>query len=60
MTTDHVIETEGLARRFGRTEAVNGLTLSVPAGSIFAFLGPNGAGKTTTIKMLMESSATST
>ena len=48
-----VLETENLTRRFGKTEAVNGLTLSVPEGSIFAFLGPNGAGKTTTIKTVM-------
>ena len=47
------IETHGLTRRFGRTEAVNDLTLQVPAGSIFALLGPNGAGKTTTLKLLM-------
>jgi ABC-2 type transport system ATP-binding protein len=49
----HAIETQGLARRFGRTEAVTDLTLQVPAGSIFALLGPNGAGKTTTLKLLM-------
>jgi ABC-2 type transport system ATP-binding protein len=48
-----VIETHGLTRRFGRTAAVDDLTLCVPEGSIFAFLGPNGAGKTTTIKMLL-------
>jgi ABC-2 type transport system ATP-binding protein len=48
-----VIETEGLGRRFGRTEAVDSLTLAIPEGSIYAFLGPNGAGKTTTIKMLL-------
>ncbi len=47
------IETVDLTRRFGRTEAVNGLNLRVPAGSIFALLGPNGAGKTTTLKVLM-------
>ena len=47
------IETVDLTRRFGRTEAVNGLNLQVPAGSIFALLGPNGAGKTTTLKVLM-------
>ena len=47
------IETQGLTRRFGRNAAVDGLTLSVPQGSIYAFLGPNGAGKTTTIKMLL-------
>jgi ABC-2 type transport system ATP-binding protein len=50
---DHVIETESLLRRFGRTEAVTNLTLRVPAGSVFALVGPNGAGKTTTIKVLM-------
>jgi ABC-2 type transport system ATP-binding protein len=50
---DHVIETERLSRRFGRTEAVTNLTLRVPAGSVFALVGPNGAGKTTTIKILM-------
>lgn len=53
MNTDHVIETEGLVKTYGRIEAVKGLTLAVPEGSIFAFLGPNGAGKSTTIKMLM-------
>lgn len=47
------IETRGLKRSFGRTEAVRDVTLLVPAGSLFAFVGPNGAGKTTTIKILM-------
>jgi ABC-2 type transport system ATP-binding protein len=50
---DHVIATEGLTRRFGRLEAVDHLTLHVPAGSIFGLIGPNGAGKTTTLKLLM-------
>jgi ABC-2 type transport system ATP-binding protein len=49
----YAIETRGLTRRFGRTEAVKDLALQVPAGSIFALLGPNGAGKTTTLKLLM-------
>jgi ABC-2 type transport system ATP-binding protein len=49
----NAIETFNLARRFRRTEAVKGLTLQVPEGSIFALLGPNGAGKTTTLKLLM-------
>jgi ABC-2 type transport system ATP-binding protein len=48
-----VIQTESLTRRYGRTEAVHDLTLSVPEGSIFAYVGPNGAGKTTTIKTVM-------
>lgn len=50
----NIIETHDLTRRFGRTEAVHDLNLSVPAGSVFALLGPNGAGKTTTIKLLMD------
>jgi ABC-2 type transport system ATP-binding protein len=49
----NIIETHGLKRRFGHTEAVDSLDLIVPEGSIYAFLGPNGAGKTTTIKMLL-------
>src|SRR6516165_8292999 len=35
-----------------RTEALDGLTLSVSRGTIFALVGPNGAGKTTTVKIL--------
>jgi len=49
----NAIETLALTRRYGRLEAVDGLTLQVPAGSVFALIGPNGAGKTTTIKLLM-------
>src|SRR5512145_3260748 len=49
----HAIDTSALTRRFGRLDAVNGLDLQVPAGSVFALIGPNGAGKTTTIKLLM-------
>jgi len=48
-----ILKTNGLTRRFGKLTAVDGLDLSVPEGSIFAFLGPNGAGKTTTIKTMM-------
>src|SRR5579883_2211896 len=47
-----VIETDGLTRDFASVRAVDGLTLSVPAGIIFGFLGPNGSGKTTTIRLL--------
>src|SRR4030095_4961623 len=49
----HAIETRGLTRRFGRRDAVQGLDMRVPEGSVFALIGPNGAGKTTTIKLLM-------
>jgi ABC-2 type transport system ATP-binding protein len=42
-----------LTCRYGRTEAVSGLTMTVESGTIFALLGPNGAGKTSTLRMLM-------
>jgi ABC-2 type transport system ATP-binding protein len=47
-----IIETFGLSRYFGKTAAVEDLTLTVEAGEVLGFLGPNGAGKTTTIRML--------
>jgi ABC-2 type transport system ATP-binding protein len=48
-----VIRTEGLTKRFGKTEALSGVGLEVPAGAIYALVGANGAGKTTLIKLLM-------
>jgi ABC-2 type transport system ATP-binding protein len=48
-----IIETDELRKDYGGVEALRGLKLQVPAGSICGFLGRNGAGKTTTIKVLM-------
>jgi ABC-2 type transport system ATP-binding protein len=48
-----MIAVEDLAKRYGRTAALDGLTFSVPAGSVCGFLGPNGAGKTTTLRILL-------
>src|SRR5436190_15978133 len=48
-----VIEVRNLVRRYGRTDAVDELSLSVPAGRCYGFFGRNGAGKTTTIKCLL-------
>ncbi|MGE0863720.1 MAG: ABC transporter ATP-binding protein [Vicinamibacterales bacterium] len=48
-----VIDIQQLVRRYGRTDAVNGLTLRVAAGRCYGFFGRNGAGKTTTIKCLL-------
>jgi ABC-2 type transport system ATP-binding protein len=48
-----VIETADLRKSYDGVEALRGLNLRVPAGSICGFLGRNGAGKTTTIKVLM-------
>lgn len=47
------IRIDNLTRDFGQVRAVDGLSLEVPAGTIFGFLGPNGAGKTTTINLLL-------
>jgi ABC-type multidrug transport system ATPase subunit len=53
MPTESALATDNLTCRYGRNEAVSGLTLSVQPGTLFALLGPNGAGKTTTIRTLM-------
>ncbi len=48
-----MIHVDNLWKRFGRFEALRGLSFEVPEGSAFAMIGANGAGKTTTIKVLM-------
>jgi ABC-2 type transport system ATP-binding protein len=47
------IETNNLVKRYGDVTAVDGLSLRVAKGEIYAFLGLNGAGKTTTIRLLL-------
>jgi ABC-2 type transport system ATP-binding protein len=47
------VAASGLVKIFGETRAVDGIDLSVPAGSIYGVLGPNGAGKTTTLRTLL-------
>jgi ABC-2 type transport system ATP-binding protein len=44
------VEVDGLVVRYGRKTAVDGLSLTVPAGGIVSIVGPNGAGKTTTVE----------
>jgi ABC-2 type transport system ATP-binding protein len=51
---DVVLELRNVTKFFGDFQAVNNLSLRLPAGSIYGFLGPNGAGKTTTIRMILE------
>ena len=51
-STEQAVWAEGLRKRFGRTEALRGVDLEVPKGSVFGLLGPNGAGKTTAVRIL--------
>lgn len=52
MRADAAIEVQGLVKRYGSKNAVDGIDLTVESGEIFALLGPNGAGKTTTVEIL--------
>jgi ABC-2 type transport system ATP-binding protein len=47
-----VIQANGLRKRYGKTQALDGLSLSVGEGAIYGFIGQNGAGKTTTMRIL--------
>jgi len=49
-----IIEIKNLKKYFGKTKAVDDISLNVEKGEIFGFLGPNGAGKTTTIRAMMD------
>lgn len=48
----HAVRAEGLKKSFGKTEALTGVDISVPTGTVLGLLGPNGAGKTTTVRIL--------
>lgn len=52
LAREAAIEVEGLHKTFGKQEALCGVDLRVPAGSVLGLLGPNGAGKTTTVRVL--------
>jgi oleandomycin transport system ATP-binding protein len=49
---DYTIEAEGLKKRFGDTQALDGVDLTARTGSVLGVLGPNGAGKTTAVRIL--------
>ena len=55
MTPTHepVVSVDHLTVRYGRTSAVDGISLDVPAGSVYALLGRNGAGKSSTVRCLL-------
>jgi ABC-2 type transport system ATP-binding protein len=50
---DATIEVSGLRKRFGPTQALDGMTFTVPPGRLTGFVGPNGAGKSTTIRVIL-------
>ena len=52
MADEPIVVAEALRKRFGATQALDGLDLSVPAGTVCGLLGPNGAGKTTAVRIL--------
>ena len=52
MSSEYLVETRGLTKRFGGLTAVNSVDFNVKAGEIVAVLGDNGAGKSTLIKMI--------
>ena len=47
-----MIKIRGLKKNYGRVQALNGLNMDVPTGSVYGFIGQNGAGKTTTLRIL--------
>ena len=53
MTENLAIHTKAVAKRYGRTHALEPLDLELPRGSALALLGRNGAGKSTLIRILM-------
>src|SRR3954469_19446609 len=48
----YAIDDEGLSKRFGATQALDGVDLAARRGSVLGVLGPNGAGKTTAVRIL--------
>lgn len=52
LNEDPIIQIKNLRKKYGKVDAVSGITFNVESGKLFAFLGPNGAGKSTTIDMI--------
>jgi len=53
VSTEAIVRTQGLTKRYGSFTALDGVDLDIPAGSITGLIGPNGAGKTTTLKAII-------
>ena len=52
-TADPIVEIQSLTRRFGRTAALDDVTLNIPRGAVYGLVGENGAGKTTLIRHIL-------
>jgi ABC-type cobalamin/Fe3+-siderophores transport system ATPase subunit len=50
---DAIIEIDGLRKRFGQVQALDGMTFTIRPGQVTGFAGPNGAGKSTTIRVIV-------
>src|ERR1700684_310946 len=55
MRSNPAVEASGLRKAFGGVQALDGLSLAVPAGTVLGLLGPTGSGKTTTVSILTTS-----
>jgi len=55
MTSGTAVAARSLRKAFGKVQALDGLSLEVPAGTVLGLLGPNGSGKTTTVSILATS-----
>jgi len=49
---EYVLTTSALSKRYGKFQALNGLSMHIPKGAIYGFVGRNGAGKTTLIRLI--------
>lgn len=49
---DYILQTNSLTKKYKNFQALNGLTMNIPKGSIYGFVGKNGAGKTTLIRLI--------
>ena len=49
----NILTVENLSKNYGSIQALNGISFSVPSGSVFGILGPNGSGKTTLLGIMM-------
>ncbi|HET9547746.1 MAG TPA: ATP-binding cassette domain-containing protein, partial [Desertimonas sp.] len=52
MTSNNLVEVDGLDKRYGSAEVLRGVSFAVERGELFGLLGTNGAGKTTTVEIL--------